>query len=190
MPKRVFQAINGLELAQVIGHEVTQALLRDRHFRQHITYVTLSFTAQIEVRSYPAEPPSFKVQVGETAPPGTILPETEEVVFRVTGGDPPGTDPMNTPPDLIRMSAGVPVTEPTRVEGRIVDKPQTLAEVEVPEPAPRPRPGAMDAPVPDLPPREEAPAAGAVLDMPEGEPSFARSVELKTRTAPRRAKKE
>lgn len=197
MARRVFNAINGLELAQVIGTEVTEALLRtSSKFKQHKTYTMLSFTVEVEVRAYPMEPPSFRVQLGEAAPAGTPVPENVVVeTFHVIGGDPPGTMPQNTPPDLIRKSAGLPVAEVERVDGYLVDvakstvPPTEPAPEAEPEPAPpRRRPGGFDEPVPEPPAAmtETVDATEGTLDMPDGEPRWARSVEVRT---PKRPKK-
>lgn len=194
---RVFQAINGAELADIIANEIKRACLVDAHFRAHLTYPLVSFAANIVVTAYPMDPGEFLLKTkGEfrrasaSALAADAKPEVVTLAAELNiDAQNPGGPEMNNgglTADEARAHAGLPVTAPTTIRigaGQSttadVPDPTLAASANTPRPATKPASASTPASVPtpapapaskSAPPRNRAGAS----------PNFARSVDLTT----------
>ncbi len=82
---KLFQAIDGTELRQLILVEIAHKIDNDMRFRRHLTYPLVSFAFNIVVSAYPMEPPEFKVS-GKVPYKRAVLPtDGEPEVITVKG---------------------------------------------------------------------------------------------------------
>lgn len=134
---RVFQAISGTELAEIIGREITRQCLALPQFRHHLTYPLCSFAANIVVTAYPMDPGEFQVKAkGEfkcaaaAKLPADAKPEIVTVAAELNI-DAPAEGGLA--PDEARARVGLPVSAPTRTPTGTVDAPDaTLSKTEDP----------------------------------------------------------
>lgn len=118
---RIFNALNGAEAAQIIEHDIHEAIDANDQFKKHLTYPRIKWTWKLTVEVYPTEPPQFGA---EAAGEGTVKPAEPEVI--VLEGSRSITKSAEEPeaqaPDDARRDAGVPVSIPTKTPGGWVDQ--------------------------------------------------------------------
>ena len=113
---RVFQALDGTELKSIIKSEIAKALDANSKFARHLTYPLVSFAFSVVVSAYPMDPPEFKVD-GKARYERAAVPDGVEPEVISTRGELNIDAPADggLAPDEARESAGLPVTSPTRV---------------------------------------------------------------------------
>lgn len=121
---KLFNALNGLELREIILKQVTKALDDDWHFRRNLTYPIVRFKFRLDIHAYPQDPPEFDV---ETEAAMSIDPEFQP---EVVDGVPIGQEHIELAggakieaPDKAREESGLPVPSPERAAGTVVERP-------------------------------------------------------------------
>lgn len=59
---QLFNAINGIELKQMILKQVEEQLSKDRCFRQHLAYPIVEWQWQLKIKAYPGDQPEVELQ--------------------------------------------------------------------------------------------------------------------------------
>lgn len=198
---RVFQAITGEELRQLIVKEIEMKMDQDPHFQRHLTYPLVSFAFRVNISAYPMEPPEIELK-GKAryhrSHPSDDKKFMEEVEARepekvVVAGelniDAPAEGGLA--PDEARERAGLPVTSPQRVS--VSRNLVTAADVvTIPPRAPDTTLEAVQSGLGTAEAERLAKhraqqaelAAQPVRNRPGASPNFARSVDLQTRVNP------
>lgn len=132
--KRVFNAMRGDEIIDIILKEFRAQLEDCDDLRPHITYPIVEWTGDLKVRAYPRTPESFEVHAGgelveykrtpengeepaftqkELGDPVTMLASTEAIVDN------------ENPPDKVRQDNDLPVSIPEKGTYKtVVDRPR------------------------------------------------------------------
>jgi hypothetical protein len=120
---RIFNALNGAEVKQIILADIDKAMDGDQQFQKHLTYPQVEWTWKLTVKAYPSEPPQFGA---EAAGEGTVKATEPEIVVLEGGRAVTKSDqnPDAQAPDDVRREAGVPVSMPTKTPGGWVDQPE------------------------------------------------------------------
>jgi len=198
---RVFQAIDGYELAHIIGKEIERQCLTHPQFRKHLTYPLCSFAANIVVTAYPMDPGEFALKArGEfrRASASALAADAKPEIVTVAAElniDAPAEGGLA--PDEARVRVGLPVTAPTKVPGGTADLADaTLSkQPEMEDPAviasSTPSQRQQKALADQRNPRQtkvDGDAAGPSSSVPKNRagasPNFARSINLTTRAEP------
>ncbi len=64
---KIFNALNGREMAAAIAHDVEERLVADYRFSPHLTYSKVRWGVRVRIEQYPGEPASFEAEAGGTA---------------------------------------------------------------------------------------------------------------------------
>lgn len=141
--QRLFNALNGRELAEIILAQVKAELHANYHMKQHLTYPRVKFKWNLTVEAYPLDPPEFVLstegeviaQVGEESdeggknrepyvPPKDAKPEVVNLSGEQDEGANVSTGDGITPPDKVRTEAKLPVSRVADgPKGVLVEKP-------------------------------------------------------------------
>ena len=162
-PPRVFQALNGAELKDIILKKIAQEFDANPRFRPHLTFPLVSFGFRVHITAYPMEPPSIDVagtgKVGDQEGVDLDHPVESEMMGSVHI-DAPRDGGLT--PDEAREQADLPVTRPEIVShgGRnyVADVPDRPVEI---PPPPTPEP----------------------FNRKEASPNVGRSVDIRTRAS-------
>jgi len=120
---RLFNALNGAEVKEIILADIRRAMEDDMQFQKHLTYPKVEWTWQLTVKASPTEPPQFRQQaegeitVKQAEPEVTVLSGGRSVTKSAEQADAQA-------PDEARRDGGLPVPSPTKIG-------QTWAEVPV-----------------------------------------------------------
>jgi hypothetical protein len=167
---RPYNALNGIEIREIILSEIKRQLENDFRFRQNVAYPLISWSWKLAVNAYPLDPPQFEVNVADkviTAPGAEgFLPEGAVVEIDI-GSSRDVTAPAGETADAARRSANISVPTPRSVKG------------------PGGQRMVVDAPAIDLKgvPTEVS-ASAAQTNVPKGAGVFGRSVTARTKAAP------
>lgn len=119
---RVFNALNGTEVKEIILAEIRKAMEGDEQFQKHLTYPKVIWEWKLRVEAHPSQPSEFSQEAqGEVA----VRPaEPEVVVFQghrtVTKST---AEPEAEAPDEARTAAGLPVPTPVKTSGGWAEQP-------------------------------------------------------------------
>ncbi len=119
---RLFHALTGTELKEILIKEFTQRLDRCQILVEHLTFPKVTYKLELTIDSYPM---SEAATVGATRtlgnPDHVGTPNREELVYERTIGD-----TQETAPDKIREENDLPVfrTERQQDTGTLIDAPQ------------------------------------------------------------------
>lgn len=121
---RPFNALNGAELKALVLKEVREAIDRDFHFQEQLTYPVVTFAFKLAVTAFPCDPPGFTIESAATledknAPKPVNRPESAEASGNVNVDAP---NDAGLTPDQARRRAGLPVPLPSPSYGGTVDR--------------------------------------------------------------------
>lgn len=119
MQQRVYNAINGAELIDVLCKDLRETLSQDSNFRQHITFPELQYEISVSIKAYAQEKASTTVVKGSVA---TVVKETNKPVALPPDAKPraiqvnkKATDQSR--PDALRAGKGIPVNRVKTIPG-------------------------------------------------------------------------
>lgn len=114
---RVFNPIDGSELAAIIIATLKKALDEDENYRKHLTYPLIEFEIRVTVKGYP----DIAFETG--ADGSAKLKQDTPAVVTVTCGQQIQAPVAGLAPDVARTEAGLPVLERTDTGAGFADVP-------------------------------------------------------------------
>jgi len=122
---RVFNPIDGSELAGIIVATLQRALDEDENYRRHLTYPLVEFEIRVTVKGYP----DIAFETG--ADGSAKLKQDTPAVVTVTCGQQIQAPVAGVAPDTARTEAGLPILERTDTGAGFADvaRPSALARL-------------------------------------------------------------
>jgi hypothetical protein len=131
---QLFNALNGLEVPEVILNEVRRAFEQYPDFAQHITFPRVSWKWRLEMEVYPREPALIRIESEGQSGLAEFAPEPGEKARRICFVG----EREVTAPDQVRDEEGLAVSQPRRTPLGIVDEAVVREAPEDGEPWPQP----------------------------------------------------
>ena len=126
--RRLFNALNGTEVKNLIVGEVARSFDQHPDFRAHITFPEVRWKWTLEIEVYPRDPSTIRMQggaeyaeVAAVRPDGTVDHAGAQAVTVVLESERDVTRDGD-PPDKVRLDEGLPVYAPAQSDFGVVDE--------------------------------------------------------------------
>jgi hypothetical protein len=115
---RPFNAIDGIELMELVLKDIRRQMEQDYHFRRNTAYPMFAYNFKMAINVYPSEPQNWEFSAkGQHKTDPSFEPTPEGVVEIDFDNQKMVAAPQGQTVDSARREAGIPVTAPKRTAG-------------------------------------------------------------------------